>query len=214
MVEPDFYSGASDEQRLSCFGAWLRRTSLDELPELWNVLRGELSPVGSRPLLMQYVDRYPPEQSRRHEVLPRVTGWPQLHGRNATTWEQRFALDIWNVDHLCFWLDLKILALTIVKVLKREGISHAGHATMPEPAKRSTRHFEQSSFASTPFSYRPLTCSTNPRLLHSRPSYERKVQQSYRRQLQRLGEAKQSAQSRGILQRRCNQLPVLSGIGL
>jgi sugar transferase EpsL len=138
MVEPDFYSGASDEQRLSCFGAWLRRTSLDELPELWNVLRGELSPVGSRPLLMQYVDRYPPEQSRRHEVLPRVTGWPQLHGRNATTWEQRFALDIWNVDHQCFWLDLKILALTIVKVLKREGISHAGHATMPEPAKRST----------------------------------------------------------------------------
>lgn len=142
MVEPDLHSGAgSDEQRLSRFGVWLRHTSLDELPELWNVLRGEMSLVGPRPLLMHYVDRYTPEQSRRHEVLPGITGWAQVHGRNAITWEQRFALDVWYVDHQDFWLDLEILALTIVKVLKRDGISHASHATMPEFAgARETIH--------------------------------------------------------------------------
>ena len=133
MVEPDLHSGAgSDEQRLSRFGVWLRHTSLDELPELWNVLRGEMSLVGPRPLLMHYVDRYTPEQRRRHDVLPGITGLAQVRGRNAITWEQRFALDIWYVDHQSFWLDLKILALTMVNVLKRDGISHAGHATMPE----------------------------------------------------------------------------------
>ena len=122
----------SDAQRMSPFGAFLRHTSLDELPELWNVLRGEMSMVGPRPLLMQYLDRYSPEQRRRHEVLPGLTGWAQINGRNAVTWADRFALDLWYVDHQSFWLDLRILGLTIVKVLKRENIAYPEHVTMPE----------------------------------------------------------------------------------
>ena len=121
-----------DAQRISRFGSFLRRISLDELPELLNVLRGEMSWVGPRPLLMQYLDRYTPEQRRRHEVKPGITGWAQINGRNAITWEQKFALDVWYVDHRSFWLDLKILCLTIWKVLKREGISEPGQATMSE----------------------------------------------------------------------------------
>jgi len=125
-------SGASDGERLSQFGAFLRKTSLDELPEFWNVLHGEMSVVGPRPLLMQYLDRYSPEQRRRHEVLPGITGWAQVNGRNATKWEDRFALDLWYVDHQSFWLDLKILCLTPMRVLQREGINQPGHASMPE----------------------------------------------------------------------------------
>ena len=122
----------SDAQRLTRFGRLLRSTSLDELPELWNVLRGEMSLVGPRPLLMEYLDRYTPEQARRHEVKPGITGWAQVNGRNAITWEQRFALDVWYVDRLSLWLDLWVLLLTIWKTVKREGISQAGRATMEE----------------------------------------------------------------------------------
>ncbi len=121
-----------DAERLPPFGRFLRSTSLDELPELWNVLRGDMSLVGPRPLLMQYLDRYSPEQARRHEVRPGITGWAQVNGRNALTWEQKFALDVWYVDHLSLWLDLKIMVMTVWKILKREGISQPGQATMEE----------------------------------------------------------------------------------
>ena len=121
-----------DSERLTHFGRFLRSTSLDELPELWNVLKGDMSLVGPRPLLMQYLDRYTPEQMRRHEVRPGLTGWAQVNGRNALTWEQKFALDVWYVDHVSLWLDLKIIVLTVWKILKREGISQPGHVTMEE----------------------------------------------------------------------------------
>jgi lipopolysaccharide/colanic/teichoic acid biosynthesis glycosyltransferase len=121
-----------DVERLIPLGRLLRASSLDELPELINVLRGEMSLVGPRPLLMQYLDRYTPEQMRRHEVKPGITGWAQVNGRNVLTWEQKFALDVWYVDHLSFWLDLKIIVLTIWKILLREGISQPGHATAAE----------------------------------------------------------------------------------
>jgi len=121
-----------DEQRLTSFGQFLRRTSLDELPELFNVLKGDMSLVGPRPLLMQYLERYTPEQMRRHEVKPGITGWAQVNGRNALSWEEKFALDVWYVDHLSLRLDLKIILLTVWKVLRREGISQDGFATMPE----------------------------------------------------------------------------------
>jgi len=121
-----------DAERLTSLGRFLRASSLDELPELFNVLRGEMSLVGPRPLLMQYLERYSPEQARRHQVLPGVTGWAQINGRNALTWEDKFRLDVWYVDNWSFWLDVKILLLTIWKVLKREGISQPGHATAEE----------------------------------------------------------------------------------
>lgn len=121
-----------DEQRLTGVGRFLRSTSLDELPELINVLRGEMSLVGPRPLLMQYLARYTPEQARRHDVLPGITGWAQIHGRNAVTWQEKFEHDLWYVDHWSLGLDLKILAVTLWKVLTREGISRPGHATAPE----------------------------------------------------------------------------------
>lgn len=121
-----------DAQRLTAFGRFLRATSLDELPELYNVLRGDMSLVGPRPLLVQYLDRYTPEQARRHEVRPGITGWAQVNGRNAISWEKKFDLDGWYVDHLSFWLDVKILLLTFLKVFKREGISQQGQATMEE----------------------------------------------------------------------------------
>lgn len=120
-----------DAQRLTPFGRWLRETSLDELPELWNVLKGDMSLVGPRPLLMEYLPLYTPEQARRHEVRPGITGWAQVNGRNALTWEEKFDLDVWYVDHQSLWLDLKILWMTLRKVLAREGISAAGEATMP-----------------------------------------------------------------------------------
>ena len=122
----------SDKRRLTGLGRTLRALSLDELPELINVVRGEMSLVGPRPLLEKYLARYTPEQSRRHNVLPGITGWAQINGRNALTWEDKFALDLWYVDHWSFWLDIKILALTIGKVLAREGISQPGHATAQE----------------------------------------------------------------------------------
>ena len=121
-----------DADRLTPFGRTLREWSVDELPELINVLRGEMSLVGPRPLLMDYLPRYTPEQARRHEVRPGLTGWAQVNGRNALSWEERFALDVWYVDHVSLMLDLRILALTIRQVVRREGISHATHATMHE----------------------------------------------------------------------------------
>lgn len=119
-----------DSDRLPPFGRFLRSTSLDELPELWNVLKGDMSLVGPRPLLMEYLELYSDEQARRHEVRPGITGWAQVNGRNALTWEDRFSLDVWYVDNHSLWLDLKILILTIAKVFKREGVSQDGHATM------------------------------------------------------------------------------------
>lgn len=120
-----------DVERLTGFGKFLRRTSLDEVPELWNVLRGDMSLVGPRPLLMEYLPLYSAEQSRRHEVRPGITGWAQVHGRNATEWEERLRLDTWYVDHVSLALDLKIVALTVWRVITGEGISAPGHATMP-----------------------------------------------------------------------------------
>ena len=122
----------SDEERLTPWGNKLRSTSLDELPELINVVRGEMSLVGPRPLLMRYVPRYTPEQARRHDVLPGITGWAQIHGRNAISWEDKFRLDTWYVDNWSLWLDIRILVMTLQKVWKREGISAENHATMPE----------------------------------------------------------------------------------
>lgn len=121
-----------DSERLTDFGKWLRASSLDELPELINVLRGEMSLVGPRPLLMEYLPLYSPEQARRHDARPGITGWAQINGRNAISWEQKFALDTWYVEHESVWLDIRILALTVWRVLRREGISAAGEATMPK----------------------------------------------------------------------------------
>lgn len=121
-----------DEVRLTPFGKLLRRLSLDELPQLLNVLKGDLSLVGPRPLLMQYLPLYSPEQARRHEVRPGITGWAQVNGRNAISWEEKFTLDVWYVDHQSFLLDLKILWMTFFKVFNREGISQDGQATMSE----------------------------------------------------------------------------------
>ncbi|MEO5772704.1 MAG: sugar transferase [Sphingomicrobium sp.] len=123
---------ASDGDRLTKLGRVLRASSLDELPELWNVLVGHMSLVGPRPLLMQYLERYSPEQARRHEVRPGVTGLTQVSGRNALDWQEKFRLDVWYVDHRSFLLDLKILAWTVVQVLRRSGINAEGAATMPE----------------------------------------------------------------------------------
>jgi len=126
-----------DRERLRRIGLMLRGLSLDELPELINVIKGDMSLVGPRPLLMQYLDRYDATQARRHDVMPGITGWAQINGRNAISWEERFALDIWYVDHRSLWLDLKILLMTVGKVFSREGISQPGHATMPEfPGRR------------------------------------------------------------------------------
>jgi len=121
-----------DEQRLTRFGRFLRSSSLDELPELFNVLNGEMSLVGPRPLLIAYLERYTPEQARRHEVMPGITGWAQVNGRNALTWEEKFTLDVWYVDHRSFWLDIRILFMTLLKVFKREAINTPGSATSPE----------------------------------------------------------------------------------
>jgi sugar transferase EpsL len=121
-----------DSERLTSFGRFLRSTSLDDLPQLWNILTGEMSLVGPRPLLMGYLDRYTPEQMRRHDVLPGITGWAQIHGRNILDWDEKFRLDVWYVDHRSFWLDLKILLQTPWKVFKREGISQPGQATTEE----------------------------------------------------------------------------------
>jgi lipopolysaccharide/colanic/teichoic acid biosynthesis glycosyltransferase len=117
---------------MTTFGNFLRETSLDELPELWNVLKGEMSLIGPRPLLMEYLPLYSPDQARRHEVRPGITGWAQVNGRNELNWEEKFMLDVWYVDHQSLWLDFKILILTIKKVFFREGISANGEATMPK----------------------------------------------------------------------------------
>ncbi len=121
----------ADVDRLTRFGSWLRSTSLDELPELWNVLRGEMSLVGPRPLLMEYIPLYTAEQARRHSVRPGITGWAQVNGRNLLDWEERLAMDTWYVDNRSFLLDLRILAISVERVLSRRGIAAAGDATMP-----------------------------------------------------------------------------------
>ena len=128
----------SDAERLTPLGRKLRATSLDELPELWNVLRGDMSLVGPRPLLVEYLPLYSAKQARRHEVRPGLTGWAQVNGRNALSWDDKFCLDVWYVDHRSFWLDLKIIALTVVQVIRRDGISAAGDATMPRFNGRPT----------------------------------------------------------------------------
>ncbi len=122
----------ADEHRVTRLGRFLRSLSVDELPELFNVLRGEMSLVGPRPLLMQYLERYTPEQARRHEVLPGITGWAQIHGRNVLSWEEKFRLDVWYVDHWSLALDVQILLLTLWKVIRREGISQPGHVSAEE----------------------------------------------------------------------------------
>lgn len=121
-----------DAERLTMLGRFLRATSLDELPEFWNVLKGDMSLVGPRPLLVQYLNRYSPEQARRHEVKPGITGWAQVNGRNALTWDSRFAHDVWYVDHISFLLDVKIVCMTVAAVLTCHGISQPGHMTMEE----------------------------------------------------------------------------------
>lgn len=131
-----------DAERMTPFGKFLRSTSLDELPELWNVLKGDMSLVGPRPLLMEYLPLYSPAQARRHEVRPGVTGWAQINGRNALTWEEKFELDVWYVDHQTLWLDLKILLMTVKKVFVREGISAAGEVTMSRFAGSDLRRIE------------------------------------------------------------------------
>ncbi len=131
-----------DEQRLTPFGKFLRASSIDELPELLNVLRGEMSIVGPRPLFIHYLERYSPEQARRHAVLPGITGWAQVNGRNALTWEEKFTLDVWYVDHWSFWLDLRIIILSIIKTIRQEGINQPGQATAEEfmPTPEATGH--------------------------------------------------------------------------
>lgn len=134
MIDACAFDGTllPDEERLTLLGRFLRATSVDELPELFNVMRGEMSLVGPRPLLLQYLERYSPGQARRHDVLPGITGWAQVNGRNELDWEDKFRLDVWYVDNWSFWLDIKILFLTFWKVIKREGISQSGHATAEE----------------------------------------------------------------------------------
>ncbi len=128
-----------DGERITRLGRFLRACSLDELPQLWNVLRGDMSLVGPRPLLMQYLARYTPEQLRRHQVSPGITGWAQVNGRNALSWDEKFAMDTWYVDHWNLLLDARILAITLRKVLTRQGISNQNHATMPEFMGRETQ---------------------------------------------------------------------------
>ena len=131
LPDPE-HASASDADRMTPAGSFLRSTSLDELPSLWNVLRGDMSLVGPRPLLVEYLERYTLEQARRHEVRPGLTGWAQVNGRNAVSWEDRLAMDVWYVDHRSLGLDARILWLTLTRVLRRDGISAEGHATMPE----------------------------------------------------------------------------------
>lgn len=132
LAKPGEDSVEKDAQRLTSLGKFLRSTSLDELPELWNIMRGEMSIVGPRPLLMQYLPLYSAEQMRRHDVLPGLTGWAQVNGRNTLSWEEKFALDVWYVDHWSFWLDIRIIWMTFWKTIRREGISKAGEATTVE----------------------------------------------------------------------------------
>ena len=133
-----------DDKRLTGFGRFIRSTSMDEWPEMINILKGEMSWVGPRPLLMQYLDRYSPEQMRRHDVLPGVTGWAQVNGRNALTWQEKFRLDVWYVDHWSFWLDVRIVWMSIGKVIRREGISQEGHATSEEFMGNESQNGEKS----------------------------------------------------------------------
>ncbi|AFE08669.1 undecaprenyl-phosphate galactose phosphotransferase [Corallococcus coralloides DSM 2259] len=152
-----------DEQRITWAGQLLRSTSLDELPQLWNVLRGDMSLVGPRPLLVEYLPRYSAEQARRHDVLPGITGWAQINGRNALSWEERFRQDVWYVEHWSLALDLKVLALTVVRVLQRQGISFGSEATMhkfmgtPQPEARVVALRQQEQAPLSPPSAAPVS---------------------------------------------------------
>ena len=121
-----------DSDRITAFGKWLRQTSLDELPQLWNVLKGDMSLIGPRPLIVRYLKHYSPQQARRHEVLPGITGLAQINGRNTISWDEKFKLDVWYIDNWSLWLDLKILLLTVVKVIKKDGINQEGYDTSEE----------------------------------------------------------------------------------
>jgi sugar transferase EpsL len=132
------------EERITALGKKLRDSSLDELPQIWNVLMGDMSLVGPRPLPMKYLGLYTSEQARRNEVLPGITGWAQVNGRNAITWKQKFELDVWYVDHRSFWLDLKIVGLTVLRILQRKGVRHGSHPTMPEFLGSPERNFRRS----------------------------------------------------------------------
>ncbi len=132
ILESQANGDKSDAARLTPFGRWLRSSSIDELPELLNVLRGEMSLVGPRPLLMEYLDRYNPEQAQRHNVKPGITGWAQVNGRNTLTWDEKFTLDVWYVKHMSFRIDIQILWRTVIQVINRSGVSAEGHETMPE----------------------------------------------------------------------------------
>lgn len=134
-----------DEQRLTALGQFIRKTSLDELPQLWNVLKGDMSFVGPRPLLVKYLNRYSPEQARRHEIQPGITGWAQIKGRNAITWEEKFIFDVWYVDNWSLWLDFKILLLTVWKVLEQEGINQEGYTTSEEFKGKCDENYSQPS---------------------------------------------------------------------
>ena len=134
-----------DEQRLTALGQFIRKTSLDELPQLWNVLKGDMSFVGPRPLLVKYLNRYSPEQARRHEIKPGITGWAQIKGRNAITWEEKFIFDVWYVDNWSLWLDFKILLLTVWKVLEQEGINQEGYTTSEEFKGKCDENYSQPS---------------------------------------------------------------------
>ncbi len=134
-----------DEQRLTPLGQFIRKTSLDELPQLWNVFKGDMSFVGPRPLLVKYLNRYSPEQARRHEIKPGITGWAQIKGRNAITWEEKFIFDVWYVDNWSLWLDFKILLLTVWKVLQQEGINQEGYTTSEEFKGKCGENYSQSS---------------------------------------------------------------------
>ena len=133
----------TDAERLTRFGRWLRASSLDELPELWNILCGDMSLVGPRPLLVEYLPLYSAEQARRHEVRPGLTGWAQINGRNTLSWEEKFRLDLWYVEHRTFWLDLKVMALTAVRIVHRKDITAAGEATMPRFTGTQTTRAER-----------------------------------------------------------------------
>lgn len=132
----------NDAERLTSFGKWLRASSLDELPELWNILRGDMSLVGPRPLLVEYLPLYSTDQARRHEVRPGLTGWAQVNGRNALSWDEKFRLDVWYVDHRTFWFDMKVIGLTALRVFHRQGISASGEATMPRFTGKSVGDFD------------------------------------------------------------------------
>lgn len=179
-----------DEDRLPAFGRFLRSTSLDEVPELINVLKGEMSVVGPRPLLMDYLDRYSPEQMRRHLVKPGLTGWAQVNGRNELSWEDKFAMDVWYVDHQSLWLDIRIIARTIWTILKRKGITRKGHATTSDFIGTQREPARQPCRVSASHSLTKEICKVKGDVMHARAAYWRQHYQHQHRQIDTLGLAR------------------------